>query len=371
MEFGAEAIRLNGLRFLGGPLEIRYYGIIIVVAMLVAATVAARLAKRVGYNPEHIWGGLTWAIIPAIIGARLFYVLFPPAAVVADGKDTVWFLQNFFDVQSGAIAIWSGGLNIFGAVLGGLLGALLYLGPLHNRVANIFSAIFRFWRFYLLIIGAALIAVFLTNQNSTLLVIGIIVIVLTLITFIPRVRRWLAAPSGQMLDFPDSGLPILPWLDIAFVALPLAQAIGRWANFVNQELYGVPTTLPWGIPIPTDKRIEPFASPVDFPSSTLFHPLFLYESLWNILAFIVLLRLFLRNRHRFLPGDFVLMYLMQYSVIRFLLEGIRVSVSYIPGTTINLWQAVSLVIFLLSLVVLLYRHRPGAVHHPTDVQPTA
>jgi prolipoprotein diacylglyceryltransferase len=56
-------------------------------------------------------------------------------------------------------------------------------------------------------------------------------------------------------------------------------------------------------------------------------------------------------------------------VIRFLLEGIRVSVSYIPGTTINLWQAVSLVLFLVSLVVLLYRHRAGPVRRPTG-QPT-
>ncbi len=365
MEFGAEAIRLSGLRFLGGPLEIRYYGIIIVIAMLIGASVAARLARRVGYNPEHIWGALTWAIIPAIIGARLFYVLFPPAAVVAEGKDTVWFLQNFFDVQSGAIAIWSGGLNIFGAVLGGLLGGILYLGPQHNRVAGIFSAIFRFWRFYLLIIGAALIAVFLTNQNSTPLGFGITLIVLTLVTFIPAVRRWLAA---GVVEFPDAGLPILPWLDIAFVALPLGQAIGRWANFINQELYGVPTTLPWGIAIDTAKRVEPFVSPVDYPTSTLFHPLFLYESLWSILAFIVLLRLFLRSRDRFLPGDFVLMYLMQYAVIRFLLEGIRVSVSYIPGTEINLWQLVSAALFLISLAILLYRHRAGAVRTP---QPTA
>jgi prolipoprotein diacylglyceryl transferase len=369
MEFTAESIRLTGLRIFGGPLEIRYYGIIIVLAMLVAAWVAARLARRTGRNPEHIWGALTWAIIPAIIGARLFYILFPPQPdIVSLGHDTAWYLSNFFNLQEGAIAIWSGGLNIFGAVIGGLIGGLLYLGPWHNRVARVFTAISRFWRFYLLIIGAALIAVFLTNQNSNVLVVGIIIIVLTLVTFIPRVRRWLVAANGPIEEFPDEGLPILPWLDIAFVALPLGQAIGRWANFINQELYGTPTTLPWGIVIPSDKRLEPFTSPVDFPPSTLFHPLFLYESLWSILAFIVLLRLYQRNRDRFLPGDFVLMYLMQYAVIRFLLEGIRVSVSYLPGTTINLWQAVSALIFVLSLVILLYRHRAGTVGKPAEQQ---
>jgi prolipoprotein diacylglyceryltransferase len=107
--------------------QIRYYGIIIVVAMLVAATVAARLTKRTGRDPDHIWGALTWAIIPAIIGARLWFILFPPAAAVDRGQNTAWYFQNFFNLENGAIAIWSGGLSIFGAVIGGFLGAYIYL----------------------------------------------------------------------------------------------------------------------------------------------------------------------------------------------------------------------------------------------------
>src|SRR5690606_35274455 len=107
-------------------LQIRYYGIIIVLAMLVGAMVAARLAKRAGRDPDHIWGALTWAIIPAIVGARLWFVLFPPAAVVDAGRNTMWYLQNFFNIENGAIAIWSGGLSIFGAVIGGFLGAYIY-----------------------------------------------------------------------------------------------------------------------------------------------------------------------------------------------------------------------------------------------------
>src|SRR5690606_35007734 len=103
--------------------QVRYYGIIIVAAMLVAATVAARLAKRVGKDPDHVWGALTWAIIPAIILARAWYVLFPPISAVQQGIDTTYLLQNFFNLENGAIAIWSGGLSIFGAFLGGLLGA--------------------------------------------------------------------------------------------------------------------------------------------------------------------------------------------------------------------------------------------------------
>jgi phosphatidylglycerol:prolipoprotein diacylglycerol transferase len=291
MKFEAEGIRLFD------TLQIRYYGLIIVFAMLVAATIAARLAKRDGKDPEHIWGGLTWAIIPGIIFARLWFVIFPPATLTAGCANPTgqavchnlsWFLQNISNFQDGPLAIWSGGLSIFGAVLGGLLGVYIYL-----------------------------------RRNK---------------------------------------LPMGPWLDIAAVALPLGQAIGRWANFVNQELYGSVTTLPWGITIDSAHRVAPYTSTVDFPvATTLFHPLFLYEALWSVLAFIVLVNLFLRYRSRFLPGDLFLIYLLQYSFIRFLLEFLRAEVAYIPGTSINSSQAMTGIVFVAALLYFLYRHRPGAV----------
>ncbi len=267
--------------------QIRYYGIIIVLAMLVAASVAARLAKREGRDPDHIWGALTWAIIPAIVGARLWFVLFPPASLVEQGMDTAWFFQNFFNLENGAIAIWSGGLSIFGAVLGGFLGAYIYMR--RNR------------------------------------------------------------------------LPLAPWLDIAAVGLPIGQAIGRWANFINQELYGIPTTLPWGIQIDAAHRVAPFRSLVDYPAETGFHPLFLYESLWSLLFFIVLLNLFQRYRTRLREGDIFLIYLAQYAVIRFILEAIRVEITYLPGTEINLSQVFMALVFIGSVAALAYRHRPGVV----------
>jgi phosphatidylglycerol:prolipoprotein diacylglycerol transferase len=263
-------------------LQIRYYGIIIVVAMLVAAYVASRLAKRAGMDPEHVWGGLTWAIIPAIVGARLWFILFPPASL---GKDTAWFLTNFFDLREGAIAIWSGGLSIFGAVLGGFLGMYIYL-----------------------------------RRNK---------------------------------------LPLAPWLDVAGIALPLGQAIGRVANFVNQELYGVPTALPWGITIDSAKRVEPFTSLVDWPvRTTLFHPLFLYEALWNIGAFLILSYLFTRKRKDFHPGDFFLLYIIQYAFVRFLLEFIRVEVPLVGG--VNISQVVCAVAFVVALALLIVRRRGAA-----------
>ncbi len=265
-------------------LQIRYYGIIIVAAMLVAAWVAARLAKRDGRDPDHVWGALTWAIIPAIILARLWFVVFPPVSVLEQGMDFSWFMQHFFDLQNGAIAIWSGGLSIFGAVIGGFGGAYIYIRRNHLQLSE--------------------------------------------------------------------------WLDIAGVALPLAQAIGRWANYVNQELYGTVTTLPWGISIDSAHRVAPYKSLVDYPiATTRFHPLFLYESLWNIVAFIVLLNIFQRHRDKLRYGDIFLLYVMQYSFIRFLLEFMRVEVAHIPGTSINSSQAMTAVAFVIAFAVFVYRQR--------------
>jgi len=346
MEFHAEYIEI------ANRLQVRYYGIIIVLAMLVAATVAARLAKRTGKDPDHVWGALTWAIIPAIVLARLWYVVFPPAATVAQGMDFAWFMQNIGNLENGPLAIWSGGLSIFGAVLGGLIGAYLYLGPWHNRVARLFN---RIWRVLVILIIAGLVALYTVNEQQLILIIAIALGVIVVLSFIPGVRRFF---TGEEKPFPDDGLSIASWLDIAGVCVPLGQAIGRWANFVNQELYGAVTNLPWGITIDASKRVEPYTSPIDYPTATTrFHPLFLYESIWNFLAFIILLNLYLRRRNDFRAGDFMLLYVMQYSFIRFLLEFLRVEVAYIPGTTINSSQATSIIGFVLALVIFLYRRR--------------
>ena len=131
-----------------GNLQVRYYGIIVVVALLAGASVASFLATRSGRDSDHIWGGLTWAIIPGIIGARLWFILFPPISLTAgcgvDGEvcqNTAWFLENFFDRESGAIAIWTGGLGIFGGMIGAALGVYLYLSHWHNRIIGLFTTI--------------------------------------------------------------------------------------------------------------------------------------------------------------------------------------------------------------------------------------
>lgn len=93
--------------------------------------------------------------------------------------------------------------------------------------------------------------------------------------------------------------------DIAAPSLILGQSIGRWGNFFNQEAYGYPTSLPWAMYIAGEWR----------------HPTFLYESIWNFLVFLVLLRL--RRHPKIKPGDVFLSYLGLYSVGRFVVEGFR------------------------------------------------
>ncbi len=97
------------------------------------------------------------------------------------------------------------------------------------------------------------------------------------------------------------------YADVAGPALLLAQAIGRWGNFINQELYGPPTDLPWGIQIDLPYRLAAYR---DLPAETRFHPTFLYESLWLFLGFILLVVLNNRFRGRWKPGTLFALFLI-------------------------------------------------------------
>ncbi|MBP1694204.1 MAG: lgt [Chloroflexi bacterium] len=141
-------------------------------------------------------------------------------------------------------------------------------------------------------------------------------------------------------------LDFLVWIDIAAPAIALGQAIGRWGNFVNQELYGRPTTLPWGITI---------SSATGYPVGTRFHPLFLYESIYNLLNMAFLLWLGRRHDDKLLPGDLFLIYLITYPIGRFLLEFLRLDAAQVAGLNIN--QTIMLVVAISSAVIILYRHQ--------------
>ena len=250
-----------------------WYGLIIVTGIFAAAWLAAWMARRDEKDPDHVWNGLVWVVVLAVIFARAWHVLFPSISAVEAGRTTSWYLSHFFDLRDGPLIIWNGGLSIFGAVLGGALGVLIYA----------------------------------------------------------RKHR----------------LDVLSWIDIAAVVVPLGQAIGRWGNFVNEELYGKPTDLPWGITVSNP--------PPQYAADTRFHPLFLYESLWNLAALGVLLWVWLRWRDRLKRGDFVLLYMVAYGVGRFLLEFLRLEVTLAGG--VNVSQAVSAGMAAFGLMALAWRHR--------------
>src|SRR5690606_34214957 len=212
-----------------GPVPIRYYALCI-IAGIIAATLLTnhRLTKR---------GAEKWVVIDiailavplAIIGARVFHVLTHPGFYFGPGSNP-WNPMEFGSVW----AIWEGGIAIFGALLGGAVGA--WLGCRWTGI--------RFW------------------------------------------------------TFADALAP----------GLLLAQAMGRFGNWFNHELFGLPTDLPWGLEIESTNP----AFPPGLPEGTLFHPTFLYEVLWNGLGVIVLL--WLRRKATSLHwGKLFAVYLISYS----------------------------------------------------------
>ncbi len=150
-------------------------------------------------------------------------------------------------------------------------------------------------------------------------------------------------------------LPV--YLDGLGIGVPLGQAIGRWANFINQELYGPPTTLPWGLRIAPEHRIPPYHDFARFPESTHFHPLFLYESLWNFIGFGLIFWLSRRFENKLRPGDLFLCYLIWYPLGRFFIEFIRTDSWFFAGTPFNVVHLISAVVIVGSVIALILRHR--------------
>jgi phosphatidylglycerol:prolipoprotein diacylglycerol transferase len=157
-------------------------------------------------------------------------------------------------------------------------------------------------------------------------------------------------------------VPFARWVDIIAPSLFVMQAIGRWGNYFNQELYGPPTSLPWGIPIECAHRLQDVYSCSSLPEATTrFHPLFLYESLSGALGAALLIWLGYRFRSRLRPGDLLLVFFVWYGITRFLLENLRADNWTFFG--VPMAQIVSLAIIAIGLVGLIVRHRGT---HPGD-----
>jgi phosphatidylglycerol---prolipoprotein diacylglyceryl transferase len=256
-----------------GPLTLRWYGLLIAIAVLVGAWLSERLAKRRQINSE-LMGGLTlWLILGAIPAARLYYVLFQ------------W---NYYSLHPDQVfAIWRGGIAIHGAILGGTLAALIF-----SRLKQC-----SFWRL----------------------------------------------------------------ADVVAPSLILGQAIGRWGNFFNSEAFGSPTDLPWKLLIPEDRR------PDGSGSIAYYHPTFLYESLWNLMVFGLLMTLFLRFP-KLKRGTIFLVYAIAYSCGRFWIEGLRTD-SLMLGP-LKIAQVISLIGIALGALGLIWLYPMRRVL-PDVVAPTS
>jgi phosphatidylglycerol---prolipoprotein diacylglyceryl transferase len=145
-------------------------------------------------------------------------------------------------------------------------------------------------------------------------------------------------------------ISFLTWADVVMPGVALAQAIGRWGNFFNQELYGQPTNLPWKLYIDPAHRVP------GYENFDYFHPLFLYESLWNVLNMAVLLWMGRRFEKWLKPGDLFFVYMIMYSIGRFSLDFLRLDASQVGGINFN--QTFVVFVALAAGVFFYLNHRP-------------
>ncbi|WP_144784927.1 prolipoprotein diacylglyceryl transferase [Microbacterium sp. BH-3-3-3] len=266
-----------------GPLRIHFYALCIVAGIIVAIFLTnARLTRR---------GAEKWVVIDicllavplAIVAARIYHVATHAGFYFGPGSNP-WNIT-----QPGSVwAIWEGGIAIYGALIGGAIGAILGC-----RWTGI-----RFW------------------------------------------------------TFADALAP----------GLIIAQAMGRFGNWFNQELFGQPTDLPWGLEIAAGNP----AIPVGLPAGTLFHPTFAYEVIWNLLGAAVIL--YVGKRFTLQWGKQFAIYLVWYSAGRIVWESIRVDPSdIILGLRTNVWAAIFGVI--LGIVIFIVQSRRHHGYEPSPYVP--
>lgn len=163
---------------------------------------------------------------------------------------------------------------------------------------------------------------------------------------------------GAWIGCRRAGVKISAFVDAAAPGILLAQAIGRWGNYFNQELFGGPTTLPWGLAVDA-----PFV-PAGYSPDTLFHPTFLYESIWNILGVVALL--LIDRKFALRRGRLFLLYAMIYTAGRVWIELLRIDdaeqITFFGITTrLNVWTSIFVFLAALILFLILTFVRRGSV----------
>lgn len=213
------------------------------------------------------------------------------------------------------IALWA---VPFGIIGGRLFHVLTHVGDYFYEGADL-SAIFRVWEGGLAIYGAILLGL---------------------------LGAWIGARVA--------GVRFWSFVDAVAPGVLLAQALGRWGNYFNQELFGAPTTLPWGLEIAQSNA----AYPVGLPSGVLFHPTFLYESIWSLVGVIILLNLDKRFELRW--GKMFALYIAYYSIGRIWTESLRLDPSEVfLGLRSNIWSALAGIVAAVVIWRVQSRRHPG------------
>jgi phosphatidylglycerol:prolipoprotein diacylglycerol transferase len=256
----------------GTQFAIRWYGVIIAIAVVIGGFITEREIYRRGGNKDYVWDILIWVVPAGVIGARLGYVL----------NDIAGGGSYFLDDPKRILYITEGGLHIYGAIALGLLVGIWY-----------------------------------TRRN-----------------------------------------PFDIWilLDAVTPALLIGQAFGRLANFINQELYGPPTDLPWGIPIAMENRIPPWNDLVQFPEATTrFHPTFAYEMIWNLLAAGLIIWLTRKFKDKMKPGAAFYTWMVLEGAGRFFIEYFRPDQPRLGDTDISFSRIAAVALVVIGGLLLLIR----------------
>lgn len=250
----------KAIAFSIGPLSIYWYGLFIVLGILLGFFISLYIAKKKQVSANYLYNLFFYFIISGLIGGRLAHVL----------SEWNYYKEHLSDIYK----IWQGGLALHGVLFAGLVVAIIY-------------------------------------------------------TKIKKISFWSIG-------------------DIFAVSIPLAQAIGRWGNYFNQEIFGKPTDLAWGIPIDFIKR------PNGFEAFEYFHPLFLYESVLNLIIFIILL--FFINTKFANVGETTLLYFILYSLVRFFLDFLRIDPLSLGPLSVIQWVSI-LIITGCKIIFLVRRHQ--------------
>jgi prolipoprotein diacylglyceryl transferase len=159
---------------------------------------------------------------------------------------------------------------------------------------------------------------------------------------------------GVLIGARQAGIRFLAVADAVAPGILLAQGLGRLGNYFNQELFGLPTELPWGLEIPSTNK----AYPNGLPDGLTFHPTFLYEMLWNLIGVIALI--WLGNKLKLQWGKIFALYLVIYSTGRVWIESIRIDPSeIILGLRVNIWSALIGIAIGLTIYLVQTRRHPG------------